>query len=42
MVFSGFVTAWRLAGIPTRRSAPLKATTEGVVRDPSDEAITLG
>jgi hypothetical protein len=37
------VTAWRLAGAPTRRS-PLgvKATTDGVVRAPSMLAMTLG
>src|SRR5688572_4152137 len=43
MVFCGLVTAWRLAGAPTRRS-PLgvKATTEGVVRLPSRFGITTG
>src|ERR1043165_8125442 len=42
-VFSGFVTAWRLATWPTRRSPPLvKATTDGVVRLPSGFVITTG
>ena len=42
-VFSGLVTAWRLATWPTRRSASLlKATTDGVVRPPSEFAMTLG
>ena len=42
-VFSGLVTAWRLAGAPTRRSPPsVKATTEGVVRAPSAFSITVG
>src|SRR5512136_443561 len=43
-VFSGFVTAWRLATCPTRRSSlPLaKATTDGVVRPPSGLVITTG
>jgi hypothetical protein len=36
MVFSGFVTAWRLATCPTGRSPVLlNATTEGVRRLPS-------
>src|ERR1700722_845762 len=36
MVFSGFVTDWRFATVPTRRSPVLvKATTDGVVRPPS-------
>ena len=41
-VFSGFVTAWRFATWPTRRS-PLfeKATTEGVVRLPSELGSTF-
>src|ERR671916_734407 len=35
-VFSGLVTACRLATVPTRRSPPLEnATTDGVVRPPS-------
>src|SRR6266481_5437024 len=43
MVFSGLVTAWRLAGWPTRRSpSSLKATIEGVVRIPSAFSMTLG
>ncbi len=42
-VFSGFVTAWRLATWPTRRSPSLpKATTDGVVRPPSELAMTFG
>src|SRR5215470_14554960 len=42
-VFSGFVTAWRLATCPTRRSPDLViATTEGVVRVPSWLGITTG
>src|SRR5690242_8734801 len=42
-VFFGFVTAWRLATSPTRRSPLLvKATTEGVVRNPSAFAMTFG
>src|SRR5436189_62935 len=42
-VFSGFVTAWRFATVPTRRS-PLgvNATTDGVVRAPSAFSITTG
>jgi alkylated DNA repair dioxygenase AlkB len=40
-VFSGLVTAWRLAGWPTRRSPlSVKATIEGVVRAPSEFSIT--
>src|SRR5664279_4034541 len=40
-VFSEFVTDWRLATCPTRRSPPLPyATTEGVVRPPSEFAMT--
>jgi hypothetical protein len=36
IVFSGFITAWRLATVPTRRSPESpNATTEGVVRPPS-------
>src|SRR4028119_2481078 len=43
MVLSGFVTAWRLAGWPIRRSPSLvKATTLGVVRAPSEFSMTLG
>ena len=43
IVCSGFVMAWRFAICPTRRS-PLSvmATTEGVVRLPSELAITTG
>ena len=42
-VFSGLVTAWRLATWPTRRSPFLaKPTTEGVRRLPSALTITLG
>ena len=42
-VFSGLVTAWRLAGWPTRRSpSSVKATMDGVVRAPSAFSITLG
>src|SRR5215207_6051896 len=42
-VFSGFVTACRLATVPTRRSPlPVKATTEGVVRAPSAFSTTVG
>src|SRR6476620_1000756 len=43
MVFSGLVTAERLAGWPTRRSpSSVKATMEGVVRVPSAFSITFG
>src|SRR5215218_4373971 len=43
MVFLGFVTAWRLATWPTRRSPSLvKATTDGVVRPPSALGMTTG
>ncbi|KAL2299570.1 hypothetical protein Nmel_014233, partial [Mimus melanotis] len=36
------VTAWRLAGIPTRRSpSAVNATTDGVVRAPSEFSSTL-
>jgi len=42
-VLSGLVTAWRLAGWPTRRSpSSVKATIEGVVRAPSAFSMTLG
>ncbi len=42
-VFCGLVTAWRLAGWPTRISPSLvNATTEGVVRSPSLFSMTLG
>ena len=42
-VFSGLVTAWRRATVPTRRS-PLfeKPTTDGVVRPPSELGMTVG
>src|SRR5262249_11002881 len=43
MVFSGLVTAWRLAGWPTRRSpSSVNATIEGVVRMPSAFSMTFG
>src|SRR6185437_12923273 len=43
MVFSGFVTAWRLATWPTSRSPFfVNATTDGVVRPPSWLGITVG
>jgi hypothetical protein len=43
MVRSTLVTAWFLAGCPTSTS-PLRAnaTTDGVVREPSELAITTG
>src|SRR5690606_19963925 len=43
-VRSGFIMAWRLAACPTRRlpSFLLKATTEGVVLDPSALGMTTG
>src|ERR1700742_5347111 len=42
-VLVGLVTAWRLAGWPTRRSpSSRKATTDGVVRAPSAFSITFG
>src|ERR1700688_5215021 len=42
-VYSGLVTAWRLAGWPIRRSpSAVKATIEGVVRAPSAFSMTLG
>src|ERR1700726_3156218 len=42
IVFSGLVIAWRRAGCPTSTSPELaKATTDGVVRDPSGFSITL-
>mgnify|MGYP005744014367 CR=1 FL=1 len=41
IVLLGLVTAWRLAAWPTSRSPPLaNATTEGVVRAPSEFGIT--
>ena len=43
IVFCGLVTAWRLATVPTRRSPDcVKATTEGVVRPPSEFSMTVG
>src|SRR6185436_13780622 len=43
MVFFALVTAWRLAGAPTRISSlSVYATTEGVVRAPSLFSRTLG
>src|ERR1700730_8370608 len=42
-VFSGLVTAWRLATSPTRRSPLLlTATMDGVVRAPSALGMTTG
>src|SRR6478609_6023565 len=42
-VFCGLVTAWRLATVPTRRSPEaVNATTDGVVRPPSEFSITVG
>ena len=42
-VFSGLVTAWRLATWPTSRSPSLpKPTTDGVVRAPSWLTMTTG
>ena len=42
-VFSGFVTAWRLATWPTSRSPDLvKPTTDGVMRLPSGFVMTTG
>ena len=43
MVFSGLVTAWRLATWPTSRSPVfVNATTDGVSRPPSGLVITTG
>src|SRR3954471_18937815 len=43
IVLVGLVTAWRLATVPTRRSPPcVNATTDGVVRPPSEFSITVG
>src|SRR5690606_16399979 len=43
IVFSGFITAWRLATVPTSRSPPsVNATTDGVVRPPSAFSSTVG
>src|SRR5437763_11562610 len=42
-VFSGLVTAWRFATVPTRRSPlAVNATTDGVVRAPSAFSMTRG
>src|SRR5262245_61991627 len=42
-VFSGFVTAWRLATWPTSRSPDLvNPTTDGVIRLPSGLVMTTG
>src|SRR5437763_16420264 len=42
-VFSGLVTAWRLATWPTRRSPDLvNPTTDGVMRLPSGLVMTTG
>ena len=42
-VFSGLVTAWRLAICPTSRSPlSVKATIDGVVRLPSELGMTTG
>src|SRR3954463_14974272 len=43
IVRSGFVIAWRLATSPTRTSPFLaNATTDGVVREPSELGMTTG
>src|SRR3954471_24866515 len=43
IVLSGLVTAWRFAGWPISRSPSLvKATTDGVVRAPSEFSKTFG
>jgi hypothetical protein len=43
IVFSGFVTACRFAGVPTSFwPSAVKATTDGVVLYPSAFSITLG
>jgi hypothetical protein len=42
-VFVGFVIAWRFAGAPTSHSPVFDcATTDGVVRAPSEFAMTVG
>ncbi len=42
-MFAGLVTAWRLASWPTSRSPVfVKATTDGTVRPPSADAMTVG
>ena len=43
IVRSGLVMAWRLATSPTRTSPVFEnATTDGVVRDPSELGMTTG
>src|SRR6266850_7209183 len=43
IVFSGLVTAWRFATWPTSRLPSfVNATTEGVVRPPSEFVMTVG
>src|SRR6266550_3783927 len=43
MVFSGLTAAWRRASVPTTCSPDfVKATTEGVVREPSELGMTTG
>jgi hypothetical protein len=44
IVFSGLVTAWRLATWPTMRSLffGLTATTDGIRREPSALVMTVG
>ena len=43
IVFSGLVTAWRFATVPTSRSPlSVKATTDGVVRPPSAFSMISG
>jgi hypothetical protein len=43
IVFAGFVIAWRFAACPTNRSPDFEnATTEGVVRAPSEFSKTTG
>ena len=44
MVFSGLVTAWRLATCPTMRSLffGFTATTDGIKREPSALEMTVG
>ncbi len=42
-VLVGLVTAWRLASWPTTRSPVFgKPTTDGTVRLPSDDGMTVG
>src|SRR5437588_5402215 len=43
IVFSGLTADWRRARLPTRRSPDfVNATTEGVVREPSELGMTTG